>query len=155
MRFQFEDGNWLLENPHFVPAIFLDQATLECPLPLDDSQVPAGPQRDTGTDTSRPLARWQIKVSCLLFSSPPHPLVISHMTCDRQHICCCADSRQPDVTVCFLLFMCQLCDPLGYLGSEPSLTKSQTTGVQRRAQLQQRQNPDPVRWNLSGLQLGL
>lgn len=71
MHFQFEDGNWLLDKPHFVPAVFLDQAALECQLPLEDSQVPEGPERSAGTDTSRPLARWQIKVSCFCFMMLP------------------------------------------------------------------------------------
>lgn len=69
MRFQFADGNWMLDEPHFVPALFLDQGALRCQLPLEDGQVPAGRGSDAGTDSSRPLARWQIKVSYFRFLS--------------------------------------------------------------------------------------
>lgn len=115
---------------------------MECQLPLEEGRVPAGPEpdADAATDTSRPLARWQIKVSRFRFLLRPnvsaHPLLIRHMTLDRQHIWRCTDSRQPDVTVC-------------------SVTKSgPPAGVQRRPQLQQRQDPDAVRWSLSDLQPG-
>lgn len=67
---QFEDGNWLLDKPQFVPAVFLGEAALGCQLPLEDSQLPAGPEPGA-TATTRPLARWQIKVSrfCSSYSS--------------------------------------------------------------------------------------
>lgn len=108
MSLQFEDGDWLLDKPQFVPAVFLDQAAMECQLPLEEGRVPAGPAPDAATDTSRPLARWQIKVSRLCFLLQPnvsaHPLLIRHMTLDRQHIWCRTDSRQPDVTASSLLY---------------------------------------------------
>lgn len=53
------------------------------------------------------------------------------------------------------LFRRRLCDPLVRPGSEPSVTKSRPpAGVKRRPQLQQHQDPDPVRWSLSDLQPG-
>ncbi|KAL7394229.1 hypothetical protein ABVT39_022612 [Epinephelus coioides] len=58
---KFEDGEWVLDEPQFVLAVFLDVTALECQLPLEDSRAPAG--LDLETVTSRPLARWQIKVS--------------------------------------------------------------------------------------------
>ncbi|XP_056299805.1 von Willebrand factor D and EGF domain-containing protein isoform X2 [Pseudoliparis swirei] len=58
---KFEDGLWVLDEPQFVLAVFLDVTALECQLPLVDSRGPAGP--DLETETNRPLARWQIKVS--------------------------------------------------------------------------------------------
>ncbi|XP_042345721.1 von Willebrand factor D and EGF domain-containing protein [Plectropomus leopardus] len=58
---KFEDGEWVLDEPQFVPATFLDVTALECQLPLEDSRTPAG--LDLETVTNRPLARWQIKVS--------------------------------------------------------------------------------------------
>ncbi|KAL6109603.1 vwde [Pungitius sinensis] len=58
---KFEDGAWLLDKPRFVPAVFLNVTALECQLPPDDSWTPAG--RHPETETERPLARWQIKVS--------------------------------------------------------------------------------------------
>lgn len=58
---KFVDGEWVLDEPQFVLAIFLDVTALECQLPLEDSRAPAG--LDLETVTSRPLARWQIKVS--------------------------------------------------------------------------------------------
>lgn len=58
---KFEDGEWVLDEPQFVLAIFLDVTALECQLPLEDSRAPAG--LDLETVTNRPLARWQIKVS--------------------------------------------------------------------------------------------
>lgn len=94
------------DKPQFVPAVFLDQAAMECQLPLEEGRVPAGPEpdADAAADTSRPLARWQIKVSRFRFLLRPdvsaRPLLIRHMTLDRQHIWRCTDSRQPDVTVC-------------------------------------------------------
>lgn len=57
----------MLDKPHFVSAVFLDQAALKCQLPLEDGQGSAGLERDAGTDSTRPLARWQIKVSYFLF----------------------------------------------------------------------------------------
>lgn len=81
---------------------------MECQLPLEDGRVPAGPEPDAATDTSRPLARWQIKVSRFRFLLRPnvsaHPLLIRHMTLDRRHIWRCTDSRQPDVSVCSPLY---------------------------------------------------
>ncbi|XP_068425269.1 von Willebrand factor D and EGF domain-containing protein isoform X1 [Clinocottus analis] len=58
---KFEDGDWVLDEPQFVLAVFLDVTALECQLPLEDSRAPAG--LDLETETNRPLARWQIKVS--------------------------------------------------------------------------------------------
>lgn len=58
---QFDGGEWVLDKPQFVPAIFLDVTALECQLPLEDSRVPA--DLDPEAATNRPLARWQIKVS--------------------------------------------------------------------------------------------
>ena len=58
---KFADGDWILDEPQFVLATFLDVTALECQLPLEDSRTPAG--LDVETATSRPLARWQIKVS--------------------------------------------------------------------------------------------
>lgn len=57
---QFEGGEWVLDKPQFVPAIFLDVTALECQLPLEDSRVPADLDPEAA---NRPLARWQIKVS--------------------------------------------------------------------------------------------
>uniref|UniRef100_A0A3Q1ETB8 von Willebrand factor D and EGF domains n=1 Tax=Acanthochromis polyacanthus TaxID=80966 RepID=A0A3Q1ETB8_9TELE len=54
-------GEWVLDEPQFVLATFLDVTALECQLPLEDSRTSAGV--DLKTVTSRPLARWQIKVS--------------------------------------------------------------------------------------------
>ncbi|XP_034409402.1 von Willebrand factor D and EGF domain-containing protein [Cyclopterus lumpus] len=58
---KFEDGDWVLDEPHFILAVFLSVTALECQLPLVDSRAPAG--LDPETETNRPLARWQIKVS--------------------------------------------------------------------------------------------
>lgn len=58
---KFVDGEWVLDEPQFVLAIFLDVTALECQLPLEDSPAPA--DQDLETATNRPLARWQIKVS--------------------------------------------------------------------------------------------
>ncbi|XP_051813003.1 von Willebrand factor D and EGF domain-containing protein [Acanthochromis polyacanthus] len=58
---KFVDGEWVLDEPQFVLATFLDVTALECQLPLEDSRTSAGV--DLKTVTSRPLARWQIKVS--------------------------------------------------------------------------------------------
>ncbi|KAI3360400.1 hypothetical protein L3Q82_002310 [Scortum barcoo] len=58
---QFVDGEWLLDEPQFVLAVFLDMTALKCQLPPEDSWAPVG--LDLETVTSRPLARWQIKVS--------------------------------------------------------------------------------------------
>lgn len=58
---KFEDGEWVLDKPQFVLAIFLDVTALECQLPPEDSRVPA--DLDPEAATNRPLARWQIKVS--------------------------------------------------------------------------------------------
>ncbi|XP_041798658.1 von Willebrand factor D and EGF domain-containing protein [Chelmon rostratus] len=56
---KFVEGDWVLDEPQFVLAIFLDVTALECQLPLEDSWAPAGLE----SVTNRPLARWQIKVS--------------------------------------------------------------------------------------------
>ncbi|KAG7216456.1 hypothetical protein INR49_001942 [Caranx melampygus] len=61
VREKFVDGEWVLAEPHFVLATFLDVTALECQLPLEDSRTPSG--LDLETVTNRPLARWQIKVS--------------------------------------------------------------------------------------------
>ncbi|XP_034729420.1 von Willebrand factor D and EGF domain-containing protein isoform X1 [Etheostoma cragini] len=59
---KIDDGEWVLDEPQFVLAIFLDVTSLECQLPLEDSRrAPAG--LDLEQMTVRPLARWQIKVS--------------------------------------------------------------------------------------------
>ncbi|XP_070691737.1 von Willebrand factor D and EGF domain-containing protein [Pempheris klunzingeri] len=58
---KFVGGEWVLDEPQFVLAIFLDVTALECQLPLEDSRAPAG--LDLESVTNRPLARWQIKVS--------------------------------------------------------------------------------------------
>ncbi|XP_058503446.1 von Willebrand factor D and EGF domain-containing protein isoform X2 [Solea solea] len=58
---KFMDGDWVLDEPIFVLATFLDVTALECQLPLEDSWTPAG--LDLEAATNRPLARWQIKVS--------------------------------------------------------------------------------------------
>nr|XP_020471247.1 von Willebrand factor D and EGF domain-containing protein isoform X2 [Monopterus albus] len=58
---KFVDGEWILDEPLFVLATFLDVTALECQLPLEDSQASAGLALETATD--RPLARYQIKVS--------------------------------------------------------------------------------------------
>ncbi|XP_028281558.1 von Willebrand factor D and EGF domain-containing protein [Parambassis ranga] len=58
---KFVDGDWVLDEPQFVLANFLDVTALECRLPLEDSRSPAGKELETAA--SRPLARWQIKVS--------------------------------------------------------------------------------------------
>ncbi|KAF0031943.1 hypothetical protein F2P81_016498 [Scophthalmus maximus] len=58
---KFVDRDWVLDEPQFVLATFLDVTALECQLPLEDSRTPAG--LDLATATNRPLARWQIKVS--------------------------------------------------------------------------------------------
>lgn len=55
------DGDWVLDEPRFGLAIFLDVTALECQLPLEDGQAPAG--LDGALASDRPLARWQIKVS--------------------------------------------------------------------------------------------
>ncbi|TMS10560.1 von Willebrand factor D and EGF domain-containing protein [Larimichthys crocea] len=56
---KFVDGEWVLDEPQFVLAVFLDVTALECQLPLEDSRTPADPDFETATNT--PLARWQIK----------------------------------------------------------------------------------------------
>ncbi|XP_039974712.1 von Willebrand factor D and EGF domain-containing protein [Xiphias gladius] len=58
---KFVDGDWVLDEPRFVLATFLDVTALECQLPLEDSWTSAGLDRETVTNG--PLARWQIKVS--------------------------------------------------------------------------------------------
>ncbi|KAK5862118.1 hypothetical protein PBY51_017547 [Eleginops maclovinus] len=61
LKEKFEDWEWVLDEPQFIPAVFLDTTALECKLPLEVSQAPAG--LDLETASNRPLARWQIKVS--------------------------------------------------------------------------------------------
>ncbi|XP_075322635.1 von Willebrand factor D and EGF domain-containing protein [Odontesthes bonariensis] len=58
---KFEDGEWILDTPQFVPATFLEETALECQLPQEDSRLPADLNQETVTNG--PLARWQIKVS--------------------------------------------------------------------------------------------
>lgn len=58
---KFVDGEWVLDEPLFVLATFLNVTALECQLPLEDRWAPAG--LDLETVTNQPLARWQIKVS--------------------------------------------------------------------------------------------
>ncbi|XP_030215054.1 von Willebrand factor D and EGF domain-containing protein [Gadus morhua] len=58
---KFEEGGWVLDDPRYVQASFLDATALECRLPLEDSQVTAG--SDPKMSPDRPLARWQVKVS--------------------------------------------------------------------------------------------
>ncbi|XP_030605963.1 von Willebrand factor D and EGF domain-containing protein [Archocentrus centrarchus] len=58
---KFVDGEWVLDEPHSVPATFLNDTALECQLPPEDSRVSAGV--DLEALTNSPLARWQIKVS--------------------------------------------------------------------------------------------
>ncbi|KAF7650177.1 hypothetical protein LDENG_00130260, partial [Lucifuga dentata] len=61
---KFVDGEWVLDDPQFVLATFLDVTALECQLPLEDRRVPAGLDlQELEMVTDRPLARWQIKVS--------------------------------------------------------------------------------------------
>uniref|UniRef100_A0A8C2WJR7 von Willebrand factor D and EGF domains n=1 Tax=Cyclopterus lumpus TaxID=8103 RepID=A0A8C2WJR7_CYCLU len=50
---KFEDGDWVLDEPHFILAVFLSVTALECQLPLVDSRAPAG--LDPETETNRPL----------------------------------------------------------------------------------------------------
>uniref|UniRef100_A0A3B4Y8C8 von Willebrand factor D and EGF domains n=1 Tax=Seriola lalandi dorsalis TaxID=1841481 RepID=A0A3B4Y8C8_SERLL len=57
----FVDGDWVLDEPQFVLATFLDVTALECQLPLEDGRTPSS--LDLETVINRPLARWQIKVS--------------------------------------------------------------------------------------------
>uniref|UniRef100_A0A3Q3FEF1 von Willebrand factor D and EGF domains n=1 Tax=Labrus bergylta TaxID=56723 RepID=A0A3Q3FEF1_9LABR len=61
VREKFADGDWVLDEPQFVRAVFLDVTALECQLPLQDSRAPA--DLDLEAVRNRPLARWQIKVS--------------------------------------------------------------------------------------------
>ncbi|XP_028985902.1 von Willebrand factor D and EGF domain-containing protein [Betta splendens] len=58
---KFVGGEWVLDEPQFVLATFLDATALECQLPLVDRLSSAGP--DLEAVGNRPLARWQIKVS--------------------------------------------------------------------------------------------
>ncbi|XP_069394081.1 von Willebrand factor D and EGF domain-containing protein isoform X1 [Paralichthys olivaceus] len=58
---KFVEGDWILDEPQFVLATFLDVTALECALPLEVSQSLAG--LDQESVMNRPLARWQIKVS--------------------------------------------------------------------------------------------
>ncbi|XP_060905839.1 von Willebrand factor D and EGF domain-containing protein [Labrus mixtus] len=61
VREKFADGDWVLDEPQFVRAVFLAVTALECQLPLQDSRAPA--DLDLEAVRNRPLARWQIKVS--------------------------------------------------------------------------------------------
>lgn len=58
---KFLEGDWVLDEPQFVRAVFLDVTALECQLPLQDGRAPA--DLDLESTKNRPLARWQIKVS--------------------------------------------------------------------------------------------
>ncbi|KAM9724574.1 von Willebrand factor D and EGF domain-containing protein [Menidia menidia] len=58
---KFEGGEWILDTPQFGQATFVDETALECQLPQQESMIPAGLNREMGTNG--PLARWQIKVS--------------------------------------------------------------------------------------------
>ncbi|XP_056142909.1 von Willebrand factor D and EGF domain-containing protein [Lampris incognitus] len=60
---KFINGEWVLDEPQFALATFLDVTALECQLPLgsQDSPAPANLNREVTTD--KPLARWQMKVS--------------------------------------------------------------------------------------------
>ncbi|KAM9852042.1 von Willebrand factor D and EGF domain-containing protein [Aulostomus maculatus] len=58
---KFVDGEWVLDEPQFVLATFLDVTAMECHLPLEDRLAPG--DVDLKSVTNRPLARWQLKVS--------------------------------------------------------------------------------------------
>uniref|UniRef100_A0A3Q3BCJ2 von Willebrand factor D and EGF domains n=1 Tax=Kryptolebias marmoratus TaxID=37003 RepID=A0A3Q3BCJ2_KRYMA len=53
---KLDDGEWVLDAPRFVSAIFLNETALECQLPPEDGPAPAG-------GGNGPVARWQIRVS--------------------------------------------------------------------------------------------
>ncbi|XP_012731439.2 von Willebrand factor D and EGF domain-containing protein isoform X1 [Fundulus heteroclitus] len=58
---KFEDGEWVMAAPQFVQATFLNEAGLECLLPLEDNRDPA--DVDMEGLRNRAVTRWQIKVS--------------------------------------------------------------------------------------------
>ncbi|XP_068613415.1 von Willebrand factor D and EGF domain-containing protein [Brachionichthys hirsutus] len=62
VREKFLDGEWVLDKPQFVLAVFLNATALECRLPLEARRVPA--DLDVEPATNRPpLGRWQMKVT--------------------------------------------------------------------------------------------
>ncbi|XP_035265464.1 von Willebrand factor D and EGF domain-containing protein [Anguilla anguilla] len=58
---KFVNGEWILEDPQFIPASFLSATSLDCRLPLESSQSFDTPDLDMVDD--KPIARWQIRVS--------------------------------------------------------------------------------------------
>ncbi|KAA0702211.1 von Willebrand factor D and EGF domain-containing protein [Triplophysa tibetana] len=52
---QIIDGEWSLDDAHLVSATFQSTSSLECQLPVDDSQ--------SSVTSHPPVSRWQIKVS--------------------------------------------------------------------------------------------
>ncbi|KAG7469638.1 hypothetical protein MATL_G00131040 [Megalops atlanticus] len=58
---KFVNGEWVLEDPQFIPATFLSDTSLDCQLPIESSQSTDGLDLDMVDD--KPIARWQIKVS--------------------------------------------------------------------------------------------
>uniref|UniRef100_A0A3Q3VQH7 Uncharacterized protein n=1 Tax=Mola mola TaxID=94237 RepID=A0A3Q3VQH7_MOLML len=46
----FSDGEWVLDKPQFVPAVFLDETALECQLPLENGRTPGGLDPETATN---------------------------------------------------------------------------------------------------------
>ncbi|KAJ8354503.1 hypothetical protein SKAU_G00220700 [Synaphobranchus kaupii] len=58
---KFIGGEWVLEDPQFIPASFLSATALDCRLPLQGSQSFDIPDLDMVDD--KPIARWQIRVS--------------------------------------------------------------------------------------------
>lgn len=58
---QIIDGEWSLDDAHLVSATFQSTSSLECQLPVDDSQ---------SSTTSHPsVSRWQIKVNVTVVRS--------------------------------------------------------------------------------------
>ncbi|CAL8288019.1 unnamed protein product [Merluccius merluccius] len=118
---KFEDGEWVLDDPRFVQATFLDGTSLECQLPLEDSQVTAGSAPEMSPD--RPLARWQVKVSndgysysnakvltvydgaCQSCSSTADALCsLREKTCNIESVCYSEGDRHPSSA-------CLICQP--------------------------------------------
>ncbi|KAI1886121.1 hypothetical protein AGOR_G00210750 [Albula goreensis] len=58
---KFINGEWVLEDPQFVPATFISGASLDCTLPVGSSETSDSLDLDMVDD--KPIARWQIKVS--------------------------------------------------------------------------------------------
>ncbi|XP_029115904.1 von Willebrand factor D and EGF domain-containing protein [Scleropages formosus] len=58
---KFVDGEWVLEDPQFLPASFLSPTNVDCRLPIGNAQMSDGLEREIIDD--KPIARWQIKVS--------------------------------------------------------------------------------------------